>query len=71
MMWVIEKFIGSRLHFYCPGARGRGLEHDWSEKFEFALKLADQESADRVCIYLCGNQGRSAQHAYIAPPNGA
>lgn len=70
-MWIVEKYIKGRLAYYCPGARGRSSQDDWSESFDFAIKFHNEESADMALIHLCRGEGRSVRHAYIGAPETA
>lgn len=64
-MWVIEKYLGGKLVYYSPGARGRSAEDNWSEDFSWELKMHDEESAEKVLFHLTESQGRCAQHGVL------
>lgn len=63
--WVVEKYVGNRLHYWSAGARGRGDNDDWANNIEWATKFADRQSADQVLFRLADAQGRSVQHSML------
>lgn len=67
LFWLVEKYLAGKLVYWCAGAKGRAAQDGWTSDVSFATKLGDRESADQVLIYLCGGEGRSAQHQFILP----
>jgi hypothetical protein len=65
--WLVERYIAGRLHYWSAGAAGRGSRDGWSTDVGFATKLADNESADQVMLYVCGGEGRSVEHSFLQP----
>lgn len=60
--WVIERYVNSQLTYWC-GRRGEDFHPENHE----AVRFARQEDAARVLAWLCGGNGRSAQHMWCGP----
>lgn len=66
--WLIERYIKDELHYWFPGARGRGFADDWATDHCYAIRFARREDAMCVLLHACAGEGRVAEHRWI---NGA
>ncbi len=59
--WLIERYVNGELRYWCGHSIG-----DFRPSHMDAIRFVRQEDANIVLAWLCGGQGRSAEHAW--PP---
>jgi hypothetical protein len=64
--WLVERYIKNQLHYWCAGARGRGLADDWSTSHEWVTRFAREEDAMAVLLHICHGEDRVVEHKWTA-----
>ncbi len=59
--WVIERYINNELRYW----GGRAVDN-FTAKNEEAIRFAREEDARLVLAWICGGQGRAAEHMWDA-----